>query len=121
MSISFLIVTLCVIFALLSLPLFPFFRLQKHIKQNRQDLWIDKGPFDLLNLLSGGDIRDSFFGIIKETDENVEEDAELVKWAKLCHEIVKMFPKSFIGQVGYFFILLFFTGMFTKQILVWLG
>jgi hypothetical protein len=105
---------------LLALPLFPFWKTWKRVKDHHPDLWASKGPFDFMNLITHSELVRSFMDIVALADrdeELVKRDPELIKWTRLSREVWKMAPRSFGMQILYFFIFLYFTWFLTSLIL----
>lgn len=108
---------------LLAIPLFPFWKVLKIIREKHQDIWLQYGPFDLGNLFSTTEIQRNFFKVINKggTDDKLKgNDPELATWLRICREVSNMAPRSFIRQVAYFLIYMFFVGTFTGTIVGWL-
>lgn len=120
MGIVYLFVSALVICLLLAIPLFPFWKVWKRVRDHHPDIWASKGPFDLRSLVSGtGALRD-FMTVVSLADrdeELIKQDAVLVKWARIAREVWKMMPRSFFGQVGAFLIFLYFVGFFTSLVM----
>lgn len=120
-SLIYMIVMMCVICLLAAIPLYPFWKVWKRLKTHHQDLWLGKGPFDVLTMISGtGAIRE-FLEIITlaEKDEVLAaRDPELIKWARLSCEVLRMLPRSFMGQIGcallFVWFSIFFSGLFMR-------
>ena len=107
---------------LLAIPLYPFWKVWKCIKEKHPDIWAQYGPFDLNNLLATTEIQNNFFKVINKggDDEKLKgRDPELATWLRIAREVSKMAPRSFGRQVLYFFIFLFFVGTFTGTIVSW--
>jgi hypothetical protein len=47
----------------------------------------------------------------------VKRDPELIKWARLCREVWKMAPRSFVMQIIYFLVFFYFVGITTHVIM----
>ncbi len=115
-KIVYLVVVSLVTGLLLAIPLFPFWKTWRRVKTNHPDLWQSKGPFDLMSMITHSEVVRSFMDIVALADRDEElkkQDPELVKWAKLSREVWKMAPRSFLGQIGYFFVFLYFVLFFT--------
>jgi len=120
MPVVYLVTVFFVIALLLSLPLFPFWKVWDRLKNHYPDIWNAKGPFDISSLLTAPALLNDFLGIIEAatTDEAMKKsDPELVKWCNMAQGIRAMGPKSFPAQVGYFLIFMYFTGFLTTLIL----
>lgn len=107
---------------MLAIPLFPFWKVRKIIRDHHPDIWAHYGPFDLQNLLATAEIQKNFFRIVALGGEDVKlksEDARLATWLRICREVWAMAPQSFGRQVLYFALYLFFVGTFTSTIVSW--
>lgn len=115
----YIFVVLLVTSLLLALPLFPFCKTWLRLKKYHPDLWNDKGPFDLMTLLTNSATVRGFMDIIALADrdeELVKRDPELIKWTKLSREVWKMAPRSFGKQILYFLVFLYFEWFLTRMI-----
>lgn len=120
MSAVYLVTVVFVIALLLSIPLFPFWKVWGRLKTHHPDVWSAKGPFDISSLLTAPALLDDFLGIIEAAtndDPLKKRDPELVKWCNMAQGIRAMGPKSFPAQVGYFLIFLYFTGFLTTLLM----
>ena len=115
-SVIYIIIVFFVTCLLLAFPLFPFWKVWRRIKSNHPALWADKGPFDVHTMTAHPSVVRNFMEIIADKG-TAQGDAELTKWAGLAHEISKMAPRSFLAQIGYFFVFLYFVAFFTRLIL----
>jgi hypothetical protein len=90
------------------------------LKAHHPDIWEEKGPFDIRTMTSYGTVFSSFIGFISTAgqDESLKaKDAELVSWCNGAREVIRMMPKSFLGQVGYVMIFIYFVFFFTTALL----
>jgi hypothetical protein len=120
MKIVYLFVVLSVTSLLLFIPLFPFWKVWQRVKNYHPDLWMAKGPFDIVTLVTTSGTVRSFLDIVALADRDEElkaRDPELVKWARLAREVWRMAPQSFLWQAGYFFIFVYFSLFFTHMIM----
>lgn len=119
MSVLYIVVVFFVIVLLLSAPVYPFWKVCKRIRESHPGIWADQGPFTLVNMTSHPEVFKNLLTLIKTADTNPQfkgTDPELVRWSRTAHEIVKMAPKSFLAQVGYFVAFIYFVGFFTSII-----
>lgn len=114
-SVIYIIIVFFVTCLLLAFPLFPFWKVWRRLKGNHPALWADKGPFDLHTMTAHPSVVNNFMGIIADKNAS-KDDPELAKWAGLAHEISKMAPRSFLAQVGYFFVFLYFVAVITRLV-----
>ena len=116
----YILVVICVICLLLTIPLYPFWKVRARLKTHHPDLWAGKGPFDMMTMMAHGSAVRAFLDIIKEAkdDEALQKrDPELTKWAGLAREVMRMLPRSFLGQLGYVLVFIYFVGFFTMLIM----
>jgi hypothetical protein len=114
-----MIVMMCVICMLAFIPLYPFWKVWKRLKTHHPDLWAAKGPFDVLTMISGTGAIGEFLEIIalaEKDEELIKRDPYLIKWTRLSREVVRMMPRSFMGQIGcvliFIWFAIFFSGVF---------
>ncbi|HRI76652.1 MAG: hypothetical protein H3C49_06615 [Alphaproteobacteria bacterium] len=92
----------------------PFWKVWARLKSHHPDIWHGKGPFDVVTLLAHGYVVKNFFEIIAlaEHDEELKaRDGELVKWARVSREMLRLLPQGFMGQVGCVILFLVLTYM----------
>ena len=120
MGIVYIVVAIFVISLLAAIPLFPFWKVWARLKSHHGDLWMAKGPFDLWNMTAHPDVVRSFLDIVALADKDEilkERDPELIKWTRMSREIWRMAPTSFLGQIGYTLIFIYFVFFFTTSIM----
>lgn len=120
MGIVYIVVAVLVISLLLAIPAFPFWKVWRRVKTHHPDLWAAKGPFDAVNMMARPELFRGLLDIIALADKDEvirARDPELVKWSRLAREVWRMMPSSFLGQITYFFILLYFVFFFTTLIM----
>lgn len=120
MNIVYIFVVFLVTSLLLAPPLFPFWKVWHRVKYHHPDLWAAKGPFTVMDFVTGTGVLRSFLDIVALADKDEElqrRDPELVKWARLAREVWKMMPRSFLWQIGYVLIFLYFVAFFTGLIM----
>ena len=116
MGVIKLICCFLVISGMAALPLYPFYKVWKRLRDHHRDLWNGMGPFDPMSLLTMSRTQKSFMRIIalaKEQETLQERDPELIKWTNVCNELIKALPKSFTKQVLLALVLLFIASSFT--------
>lgn len=120
MAVVYIFVVFLVTCFLLCLPLFPFWKVWKRIKDHHPDLWDSKGPFTPRAMLADTYLMRSFFDIITLADRDevlVARDPELIKWTRVAREVWKVMPRSFGAQIFTFILFLYFVGFFTSLIM----
>ena len=123
-SLIYMIVMMCVICLLAAIPLYPFWKVWKRLKTHHQDLWLGKGPFDVLTMITGTGAVSEFLEIIalaEKDEELIKRDPELIKWTRMSREVIRMLPRSFMGQIGYTIIFVWFTIFFSGLIMRFLS
>ncbi len=116
-SVIYMIVMMCVICLLIALPLYPFWKVWGRLKTHHPDLWAAKGPFDPLTLVSGTGAIGEFLEIIalaEKDEELIKRDPYLIKWTRLAREVIRMVPRSFMGQIGYAIVFIWFAIFFSS-------
>ena len=106
-----------VISCMLALPIYPFFKVWKRLRDHNRDLWNGMGPFGLLDLITTERVQRNFIRIIniaKDQEELQERDPELIKWTNVCREFLKALPKGFVKQILVGIVLLFIASSFTS-------
>jgi hypothetical protein len=122
--ILYLFVVFLVITLLLGLPLFPFCKVWSRVKNYHPDLWLSKGPFGVMDFMSGTGAIRNFITFLDEAahDEGLKaKDPTLVKWARFSHELIKMLPKSFLGQIGVAVLFVYFMWCLTSGVMGAIG
>jgi hypothetical protein len=122
--IVYLLVVFLVISLLLALPLFPFCKVWRRLKNYHPDLWLAKGPFGLMDFMAGGGTLKNFVAFLGEAanDEALKKkDPQLVSWARFSHELVKMLPKSFLGQIGVAVLFVYFLWVLLSGVMGAIG
>lgn len=119
MAIFYIVVAGLVMILLLALPLFPFCKVWKRLKTHHPGLWASKGPFDPVSLMAHPNLVRGFLDIVALADKDetlLNSDPELIKWCRVSREVWKMMPRSFLAQIGYALVFLYFVGFFTSAI-----
>lgn len=108
----------------LALPLYPWIRLMRMLKEHHYDTWRGLGKPTLMAVLSFPAVRDSMLDFVIKVDKTPywkNTDLEVFKYGRLCREIWMLMPSSFGKQLFIAFILLFIIGNFTSKIYHLLG
>lgn len=116
MGLIYLICGFFVIACMLALPILPFYKVWKRLRDHHRDLWNGMGPFEVMDLITSSQTQKSFLRIIalaKEQETLQERDPELVKWTNVCNEFIKALPRGFGKQLFLAIILLFIASSFT--------
>ncbi len=119
MSILYIVVAGLVMTLLIGIPLFPFCKVWLRLKSDHLDLWMSKGPFNLWDMMAHPELVRGFLDIVALADKDetlMQRDPALVKWAKLAREVWKMMPRSFIAQIGWALVFVYFVCFFTGTI-----
>ena len=117
MGVLYVLCGFFVISCMMALPLYPFIKVWKRLRKNHRDLWNGMGPFEIMDLITTGRAQKNFFRIIhlaQEQEQLQERDPELIKWTRVCTEMIKALPRSFGKQVFVAIILLFIASSFTS-------
>jgi hypothetical protein len=116
----YILVVICVICLLLTLPLYPFWKVRARLKSHHPDLWAGKGPFDMMTMMAHGSAVRAVWDIIKDAENDAalqKRDPELTKWAGLAREVARLLPRSFLGQLGYVLVFMYFVWFLTSLIM----
>ena len=105
MSVVYIVIVVFVTALLLSPLLFPFWKVWSRLKSRHPDI-----------LPSGIDTFMDFINAAKDNAALRKKDLKLFQWCQTSQQILKMLPKSFVGQVAAFFVFLYFTGVLTSMI-----
>jgi hypothetical protein len=119
-TIAYIFVIALVIGLLLSIIFFPFWKVWKRVKDHHPDLWASKGPFDVVNMLTGTGVVRSFLDIVALADKDdnlLKGDPELIKWTRMSREVWRMAPKGFGMQIVYVCIFAYFAIFLSGAIL----
>lgn len=116
MPVVYIFVVAFVTALLLTPALLPFWKVVSRLKANYPKVWDARGPFNVTDIIAAPALLEELNKVIDDfaKDETVKkQDPQMAKWCNLALGIRQMLPKTFLGQVGYFFIFLYFTGFFT--------
>lgn len=116
MGLLYILCGFVVVALMAALPLLPFVKVWLRLRKHHRDLWNGMGPFEVMDLVTNSGAQYNFLRIIKKAhlqEKLVERDPELIKWANVCNELIKSFPKTFLSQIVLFFILFFIASSFT--------
>src|SRR3954469_23195716 len=82
-SILYIVVVVFVIALLLSIPLFPFWKVWKRLQTHHPDIWASAGPFDVVSMITSPGLVGIFASVLirLETDKDRHaKDPPLAKW-----------------------------------------
>ena len=116
MPVVYIVVAVFVIALLLSIPLFPFWKVWSRIKSHHQNIWLSAGPFEVMSMIASPGLAGIFIDVLirMETDKELQaRDPVLGKWVRMSMELLRMMPKTFLSQLGYFLLFLYFTEALT--------
>lgn len=74
----------------------------------------------MMTMMAHGSSVRAFWDIIKESESDdalKKRDPELVKWAGLAREVARLLPRSFLGQLGYVLVFMYFVWFLTTLIM----
>ena len=124
MFIVYIVVVAFVIALLLSIPLFPFWKVWHRIKTHHPDIWRSAGPFDLASLVASPGLIGIFINVLirMENDKELQRrDPVIGLWCRVSMEIVRMMPRTIVAQIGCFLVFLYFTDLLTTLLLTPFG
>ena len=117
MFVVYIVIGAFVMLLLLSVPLFPFWKVWQRLQTHHPDIWKSAGPFEIRDMLASPDLIGIFIKVLvrMEVDTALKErDPVIVKWARASMELVRMLPRTFPARLGYFIIFLYLTYALTK-------
>lgn len=117
MVIVYIVVAAFVMVLLLSIPLFPFWKVWRRIKTHHPAIWTSAGPFEPRDMISSPGLIGIFLQVIirMEADKALlSADPVIAKWCHLAMDVVRHVPRTWAARLGYFIIFLYFTAEFTK-------
>lgn len=120
MDIVYIVILLLVTGLLLGIPFFPFWKVWRRLATHHPKRWAESGPFDLRTMMAHPSVISAFMDIVRtyETDPAVKKrDPVLVKWARWSREVLHMAPRSFLAQIGYALVFIYFVSFFTSRIM----
>lgn len=120
MSILYIVVVAFVTALLLSLPLFPFWKVWKRLQTHHQDIWAAAGPFDVFSMVRSPGLISIFTNVLVRIENDKDrhaKDPDLAKWTHVCIELMRLMPRSFVSQVVCFLIFFYFTGALSKLLM----
>ena len=120
MVVVYIVTTVFVMVLLLSIPLFPFWKVWERMKTHHPDIWQSAGPFEPGDMIASPGLLGIFLQVIvrMENDKALfERDPVIVKWVRISMEIVRMLPRTLMSQAGYFALFLYFTEVLVKLLL----
>lgn len=120
MSPLYLLVVLFVTSLLLALPLFPFWKFCSRLKSHHPAAWASQGPFDLRTVLATSGAFANLVAVVRAAALSLDaagNDPVLLKWARLAAGVWKLSPRSFLAQVGYTLVLLYFIFIFSAGVM----
>ncbi len=120
MAVVYIVVAAFVIALLLSIPLLPFWKVWQRIKTHHSDIWRSAGPFELMGMLASPGLIGIFIDMLirMENDKDLQtRDPYLGKWVRLAMEVIRMMPRTFLSQVGYVAVFLYFANMLTMLLI----
>jgi hypothetical protein len=120
MSILYIVVVPFVIALLLSIPLYPFWKVWKRLQTHHQDIWMAAGPFDVFSMVRSPALAGIFTDVLVRIENDKDrhaKDPDLAKWTHVCIELIRMAPRTFIAQITCFLVFFYFTGVFSKLLM----
>lgn len=124
MIIVYIVVVAFVTALLLSIPLLPFWKVWLRIKSHHPDIWRSAGPFEVMSMIASPGLAGIFIDVLirMENDKDLlGRDPFLRKWVHIAMEVVRMMPRTFMSQIGYFLVFLYFTNLLTTILLTPFG
>jgi len=101
MSILYIVVVPFVIALLLSIPLFPFWKVWKRLQTHHPDIWKAAGPFDVFSMVRSPGLASIFTDVLVRIENDKDrhaQDPDLAKWTHICIELMRMAPRTVAAQ-----------------------
>ena len=120
MIVVFIVVVAFVTALLLSIPLLPFWKVWQRIKFHHPDIWRSAGPFELMSMIASPGLAGIFINVLIRMENDkvlLSRDPVLKKWVHISMELVRMMPRTFMAQIGCFFVFLYFADLLTTILL----
>jgi hypothetical protein len=120
MIVVYIVVAAFVMVLLLSIPLFPFWKVWQRMKTHHPDIWQSAGPFEPRDMIASPGLAGIFLQVvIKMVNDKalLERDPEIVKWCRGAMVIVDMVPRTWPARIGYSVIFLLLTATLTQWLI----
>jgi hypothetical protein len=121
MIIVYIVVTAFVMVLLLSVPLFPFWKVWQRMKSHHPDIWQSAGPFEPQDMIKSPGLAGIFVQVIIRMVNDkalLDRDPVIVKWCRVAMEVVHMMPRTWPSRITYLIVFLYFTSALTKLLLM---
>lgn len=120
MIIVYIVVAAFVMVLLLSIPLFPFWKVWQRMKSHHPDIWKSAGPFEPQDMIRSPGLIDIFLQVVIKMEHDKalrERDPLIVKWAGVAMEVVRLLPRTtfsrIIGVIIFFGLVIQLTKLLT--------
>ncbi|MDE2336508.1 MAG: hypothetical protein KGL10_04290 [Alphaproteobacteria bacterium] len=88
---------------LLSVPLFPFWKVWRRLRDHHPDIWRAAGPFAPRDMLRSPGLVGIFTDVIVKINRDKArqaQDPELARWVRACVELIRLFPRTWGARIG---------------------
>ena len=119
MFVVYIVVAVFVMTLLLSVPLFPFWKVWARQKAQHPDIWQSAGPFQPADMLRSHGLISIFIQVVirMSNDEALQQrDPLIVKWSRMSVEVMRLMPRTLASQTGYVIIFVYLTYKLTTAI-----
>jgi hypothetical protein len=120
MFVVYIVVAIFVMVLLLSIPLFPFWKVWMRMQTHHRDIWQSAGPFDPRDMIRSPGLIGIFIQVLMrmETDKDLlARDPTLIRWVRISMEILRVIPLSIPARIGYLIVFLYFAYRLTRLLL----
>ena len=120
MIVVYIVTTVFVMVLLLSIPLFPFWKVWDRMKNLHQDIWLSAGPFEPRDMIASPGLIDIFLQVLVRMSNDkslLERDPVIVKWVRVSMEVVRMVPRTLMSRIVFFAVFVYFTEVLVKLLL----
>ena len=120
MIVVYIVTTVFVMVLLLSIPLFPFWKVWGRMKTHHPEIWQSAGPFEPNDMIASPGLLGIFLQVVVRMENDkalLERDPVIIKWVRVSMEVVRMVPRTLVSRVCCFAIFLYFTAELVKLLL----
>jgi len=117
MFVVYIVVAAFVMVLLLSVPLFPFWKVWARLKTHHPDIWQSAGPFEPRDMIASPGLIGIFLQVLVRMSNDKDllaRDPALIKWVRIAMEVVHLIPRTLLARIGYLIVFLYLTYSVTK-------
>ena len=117
MIVVYIVAAAFVMVLLLSIPLFPFWKVWKRIKTDHTDIWKSAGPFEPRDMIASPGLIGIFLQVVIRMSRDkalLGTDPVLGKWCHVAMDVIEHVPRTWSARLGTLIVFLYFTVELTK-------